>query len=367
MKRDVGKGRAILLPRWGCVNLAIKARRSRVGTCSESFNSNNLTRTDSIVFASLQERSFRTGSGIVVYWADSSAGADAPWLVFLPGLTADHALFDAQVNRFSGEANCLVWDAPAHGRSRPYPLDFSMGDCACILHSILEAEGVVNPVLVGRSLGGYLSQAFIDLYPGEASGFISIDSAPLQRRHYPTWEVRALRHTKGMFQPIPWAWLKPLVAWGAAVTARGKAGMRSFMGDYAKREYVELTAHGYRMLADAIDSERAYDIDCPALLLCGEKDRVGEVGKLNRKWAADAGIPLDDRPQGAGQGHGGFLRTHAAQARRAPQSHLIPRARVSEILTQVIPVSQTTWLFVTWKGYLILGRFRLRRGRCLAS
>ena len=45
--------------------------------------------------------------------------------------------------------------------------------------------------------------------------------------------------------------------------------------------------------------------------------------------------PLDDRLQGAGRGYDDFPRTHGAQARRASHGHLIPRARVSEILTQV--------------------------------
>ena len=250
--------------------------------------------------ASLQEHSFHTDSGTVVYWVDSSAGADAQWLVFLPGLTADHTLFGAQMDHFSGEANCLVWDAPAHGKSRPYPLDFSMDEYARILHDILEAEGIKRPVLVGQSLGGYVSQAFIDLYPGETCGFISIDSAPLKRKYYPAWEVKALRHTKGMYLSIPWALLKPWGAWGAAATAQGKANMRSFMESYTKREYVELSAYGYKILADAIESERAYDISCPALLLCGEKDRAGDVKVFNRKWTAGEGIPLVWAP---GAGH----------------------------------------------------------------
>ncbi len=242
--------------------------------------------------ASLREHDFHTDSGTVVYWVGPSAGADAPWLVLLPGLTADHTLFDAQMDRFSGEANCLVWDAPAHGKSRPYPLDFSMDGYARILHAILEAEDIKRPVLVGQSLGGYVSQAFIDLYPGEASGFTSIDSAPLKRKYYPTWEVKVLRHTKVMYQSIPWALLKRWGAWGTAATARGKANMRSFMEGYTKREYVGLAAYGYKMLADAIESERAYDIDCPALLLCGDKDRAGDVKAYNRAWTAGEGIPL---------------------------------------------------------------------------
>ena len=237
-------------------------------------------------------KAYSTPSGTVRYWVDASASPDAPWLVFLPGLTADHTLFDAQMAHFSGRVSCLVWDAPAHGMSRPYPLDFTMDDYARILHGILQAEGAGRPVLVGHSLGGYVAQAYLDLFPGQAAGFVSIDSAPLKRRYYPTWEVKALRHTKGMYQAIPWALLKPWGAWGAATTKRGRANMRSFMDGYGKREYVELAAHGYRMLADAIEAGRAYDIDCPALLLCGEHDHAGDVKPFNRKWAAGEGLPL---------------------------------------------------------------------------
>ena len=239
----------------------------------------------------MQRKSFVTPSGTVAYWTDDSAG-DAQWLVFLPGLTADHTLFDAQMAYFSGKLNCLVWDAPAHAESRPYPLDFTMDDYARILRNILQVEGIVRPVLVGQSLGGYVAQAYLDLFPGEVAGFVSIDSAPLKRRYYPTWEVKALRHTKGMYLSIPWALLKPWGAWGAATTPQGRANMRSFMDKYGKREYCELAAHGYRMLADAIEAERPYVIDCPALLLCGQHDHAGDVKPFNRKWTAGDGIPL---------------------------------------------------------------------------
>lgn len=240
----------------------------------------------------MEPRDFTTESGVVRYWVDRIAGSGMPWLVFMPGLTADHTLFDDQMAYFSGKANCLVWDAPAHGASRPYPLDFTMDDYASIMRGILAQEGVERPVLVGQSLGGYVAQAYLDLYPGEAAGFVSIDSAPLKRKYYPTWEVKFLRHTKGMYLAIPWALLKPWGAWGASTTERGRAGMRAFMDSYTKAEYCDLAAHGYRMLADAVEAKRAYDLGCPALLLCGEKDQAGDVKPFNRKWAAGEGIEL---------------------------------------------------------------------------
>ena len=237
-------------------------------------------------------KAYSTPSGTVRYWVDASASPDAPWLVFLPGLTADHTLFDAQMAHFSGRVSCLVWDAPAHGMSRPYPLDFTMDDYARILHGILQAEGAGRPVLVGQSLGGYVAQAYLDLFPGQAAGFVSIDSAPLKRRYYPTWEVKALRHTKGMYQAIPWKILKPWAERGVAESPYSRALMRAFIDSYDKDEYVELAAFGYRLLADAIEAERAYQIDCPTILICGEKDHAGDVIPFNRKWAAGENLEL---------------------------------------------------------------------------
>lgn len=230
--------------------------------------------------------------GVIRYWVDAAAGPGAPWLVLLPGLTADHRLFEDQLAHFSGRANCLVWDPPAHGASRPFTLDFTMDDMARMLAGILDAEGVAHPVLVGQSMGGYVSQAFCDLFPGRAVGFASIDSAPLRCRYYPTWEIKVLRHTKWMYQMIPWSWLASWGAWGTAVTSPARTQMRQFMEGYTKKEYVELAAFGYRLLADAVEANRAYELGCPTLLLCGEHDRAGDVKPFNRRWAKGEGLPL---------------------------------------------------------------------------
>ena len=138
----------------------------------------------------LVEHEFGTGKGIVHYWTSRRSLAPAQnalWLVFLPGLTADHTLFDEQIAHFAGKCNMFVWDAPAYGLSRPYPLDFSMDDYARILHAILQTEDIQCPVLVGQSLGGYVAQAYMDLFPDCVSGFISLDSAPLKKKYYPKW------------------------------------------------------------------------------------------------------------------------------------------------------------------------------------
>lgn len=55
----------------------------------------------------MREQAFPTGMGDIHYWT-GGPGKGTPWLVFLPGLTADHRLFDKQVEAFEPRFNCLV-------------------------------------------------------------------------------------------------------------------------------------------------------------------------------------------------------------------------------------------------------------------
>lgn len=239
----------------------------------------------------MTEKIFQTGLGDVHYWV-GGPGAGTPWLVFLPGLTADHHLFDKQVEVFAPRFNCLVWDAPAHGKSRPFALEFSMDDLADCLHAILEREGAAGPVLVGQSLGGYISQVYIERYPGAVSGFVSIDSGPMKREYYTDIELLFLKHTEGMYRSIPWKWL---LSWGSAGNAEtdcGRVLMRRIMESYEKREYCALTGYGFRILAQRIEAGGSFDIGCPALLLCGEKDGAGSIKRYNWNWTRREDLPL---------------------------------------------------------------------------
>ena len=59
------------------------------------------------------EKIFETSCGAIHYWLNI-VDYDGPTLVFLPGLTADHRLFDKQIEYFEGKYNVFVWDAPGH-------------------------------------------------------------------------------------------------------------------------------------------------------------------------------------------------------------------------------------------------------------
>lgn len=237
------------------------------------------------------DRSFQTPSGTIRYRVCRVEG-DVPTLVFLPGLTADHTLFDKQIEAFEGDYNLFVWDAPGHGLSRPFRLDFSLKDKAVWLHEILRLEGLRRPILVGQSMGGYVSQAFLEYFPGEAAGFVSIDSAPLKRRYVTGWELWLLKRTGPMFRMFPWKLLTYWGVTGVSKTPYGRELMKKMIASYTPEEYYALSHHGFRILAEAMELDLPYAIHCPCLLICGERDEAGSAKSYNRRWAKTENLPI---------------------------------------------------------------------------
>ena len=239
------------------------------------------------------EKQYSTPLGSIHYWVNDYQPS-RPTLVLLPGLTADHRLFDKQVAAFSQECNILVWDAPGHAASRPFELTFYLADKARWLHEILHCEGIVKPILVGQSMGGYVSQAFLQLFPGEAAGFVSIDSAPLKRKYYPNWELWLLHRVEPLYRLYPWKTLVRQGAKGCAETDYGRQLMTDIMQVYEgePRYYARLVGHGYQILAQSVEADLPYDIDCSCMLLCGEKDKAGDTKQFNRRWAAGEKLPI---------------------------------------------------------------------------
>ncbi|MCI6584816.1 MAG: alpha/beta hydrolase [Mobiluncus sp.] len=240
------------------------------------------------------EKTYETPRGTIHYWVGGEVSHPAPRLVFLPGLTADHRLFNAQLAHFASRYPTLVWDAPGHAASRPFDLTFSLADKARWLHEILVQEGFDRPVFVGQSMGGYVAQSYLQQFPGSIAGLVSIDSAPLGRAYTTAAELWLLKRMEPIYRLYPWKLLLRHGSNGVATTASGRALMREMMLTYDPDPagYARLAGHGYRILAEAMEADLPYRIDCPALLICGEKDHAGSTRRYNRAWQAKTGIPL---------------------------------------------------------------------------
>ena len=95
-----------------------------------------------------------------------------------------------------------------------------------------------------------------------------------------------------MYRAFPWKTLRALGAGGCSETEYGRRLMEQFIDSYTKDEYCRLAGHGMKMLADAMDADLPYAVDCPAVLICGEKDQAGSAKRYNRRWAKKEGLPI---------------------------------------------------------------------------
>ena len=243
----------------------------------------------------MTEHTYTTPCGTIHYWVNGEAKHKTPQLIFLPGLTADHRLFDKQIAFFEGEYPTLVWDAPGHASSWPFQMTFSLADKAKWLNEILERESFRNPVIIGQSMGGYLGQMFAQLYPEKLKGLFIIDSAPLKKEFYTGLELWLLERMEPVYKHYPWKTLLRQGSEGVAESRYGRKLMYSMMMTYNDDQirYAKLAGHGYRILAKAVKAEYPYDIKCPVQVVCGEKDHAGSCIRYNKEWHKRIGIPLE--------------------------------------------------------------------------
>lgn len=241
------------------------------------------------------EKINKTDKGDIHYWVSENLNLDRITLVFLPGLTADHRLFDKQIEYFEEKHNVFVWDAPGHAASWPFQLDFSLMDKAKMLDEIFQAEEIEKPVIIGQSMGGYVGQAYVQLYPDKLKGFVSIDSAPLQRKYVTGIEIWLLKRMQPVYRYYPWKSLLKSGTKGVAMTDYGRKLMYDMMMTYDGQQdrYALISGHGFKMLAEAMEADLPYEITCPAQLICGTKDQAGSCIRYSKAWHKNTGLPLE--------------------------------------------------------------------------
>ena len=243
----------------------------------------------------MEERLYTSPCGTIHYWTNEIQPEPETALVFLPGLTADHRLFEKQIEYFEGKYRVLVWDAPEHAASWPFESAFDLRDKARWLDGILKQEKIAAPIIVGQSMGGYVGQMYSQLFPNQLKGFISVDSAPLQREYVTSIEIWLLKRMEPVYRYYPWKSLLKSGTNGVATSEYGRKLMRDIMmaydGDQAR--YARISGHGFRMLAEAMEANLPYMIRCPALLICGEKDHAGSCIRYNKAWHRKTGIPIE--------------------------------------------------------------------------
>ena len=236
----------------------------------------------------MQRKELITVSGTVMYWITEPMDPSKDTIFFLHGLTADHTMFEAQVDYFGKAYNVITWDAPAHGRSRPFAA-FDFNESSEYIRNILDEYGTDKAVFVGQSLGGYFAQSFIKRYPERVKAFVSIGSTPYGHDYYSKTDIWLVEQVEWMAHLYPLQWMKKAMAKQVSTTQRTYDNMMQMLEPYGKEELCHLMRLGYAgFLKDNCDLE----IPCPVLLLVGEYDKTGKVMQYNREWTKKTGYPL---------------------------------------------------------------------------
>jgi pimeloyl-ACP methyl ester carboxylesterase len=236
----------------------------------------------------MYEKNINTPYGKVYYWCSDSWSGGRKILFFLHGMTADHRMFQRQYECFEHDCNILSWDAPLHGKSRPFH-DFSYGIIADCIRRIFETENIGEAIFIGQSLGGFLTQAVLKRYPHFVSGFVSIDSCPYGIQYYSKSDIWWLKQVEWMARLFPLNTLKKAIAKQCTLTKTGYDNMISMLEPYKKSELCHLMGLGY---AGFIEDNCNLEIKCPTLLIVGDKDRTGKVKKYNELWRQNTGFQL---------------------------------------------------------------------------
>ena len=97
-----------------------------------------------------------------------------------------------------------------------------------------------------------------------------------------------------VYYHCPWKWLLISGTKGIATTEYGQRLMHDMMMTYDgdQKRYAQISGHGFRILAEAMEADLPYRLNCPSLLICGEKDRAGSCKRYSKAWHRQTGIPI---------------------------------------------------------------------------
>ncbi len=100
-------------------------------------------------------------------------------LVFLHGFCESKALWNDLISKLPEKFNCVALDLPGFGENLAPVDDYSMEAMAEAVHAELKQRHIKKCILVGHSLGGYVSLAFAEKYPKMLQGMCLFHSSAL--------------------------------------------------------------------------------------------------------------------------------------------------------------------------------------------
>ncbi|HET9692436.1 MAG TPA: alpha/beta fold hydrolase, partial [Acidimicrobiales bacterium] len=117
--------------------------------------------------------------GVAIAYEVTGDGPGVP-LLCTHGFSADRHSWAAVVEHCAAGRRCVTWDVRGHGCSDApadadrYTPELTLDDMA----ALLDAVGAPRAVVVGHSMGGYLSLRFAAARPERVAGLVLVDTGP---------------------------------------------------------------------------------------------------------------------------------------------------------------------------------------------
>ncbi len=114
------------------------------------------------------------------YVPDGPVLREKPTLLLLHGGPGfDHSGFRPYFHRVADIAQVIYYDHRGHGRSdRRPPAEWTLDTFADDVVRLCDALGIVKPIVLGQSFGGFVAQRYIDRHPGHPSKVILSSTSP---------------------------------------------------------------------------------------------------------------------------------------------------------------------------------------------
>jgi len=114
------------------------------------------------------------------YVPDGPVLREKPTLLLLHGGPGfDHSAFRPYFGRVADIAQVIYYDHRGHGRSdRRPPQEWTLDTFADDVVRLCDALGIVKPIVLGQSFGGFVAQRYLERYPAHPSKVILSSTSP---------------------------------------------------------------------------------------------------------------------------------------------------------------------------------------------
>jgi pimeloyl-ACP methyl ester carboxylesterase len=118
--------------------------------------------------------------GVAIHYEVHGAAMARPPLLLSHGYAASTLMWGPNLAALSADRQVVAWDLRGHGRSdsptdlAAYSEHTALGD----MEAVLDRAGADGVVLVGMSLGGYLSLSFVARHPERVAALVLVDTGP---------------------------------------------------------------------------------------------------------------------------------------------------------------------------------------------